>query len=459
MNTKPSRRAAWQRRLLVAALLPIFGGCVAATQRTQHSASSLAWTRSAPTDAPDSAAAPFSAADTLSREQLIQQVLTRNPTVETARQAWGEALARYPQVTAFSDPTLSYETAPGTIGSEHGYGQVVRVSQRLEWPGKQALRGAIALAEAEARSADLERVRLHLCLTASVLFDDFFVVRRALEINGEHRVLVTRLRQSAEAQYAAGRGSQQDPIQADVELALLERERLTLAAREQIIVAQINGLLHRPAEGQLPAAPATLEPAAAPSRSAEQWQRYAQQHRPELHTAARIVDARASSMALAQRAYYPDFSFGVAYNSMWPQLEHQFMLGFSLNIPIQLDARRGGVNEATAALARAESLQAERRSAVNVEVRQTWVRFDEALAQVAVYRDQVLPAARRQIEAAEAGYTSGRNSFSDIMSAQRQLRRLEQAYAEALADTWRRRAALNRAAGTASGQPAEGGVR
>jgi len=237
MNTKPSRRAAWQRRLLVAALLPILGGCVAATQRTQHSASSLAWTRSAPTDVPDSAAAPFPAADALSREQLIQQVLTRNPTVETARQAWGEALARYPQVTAFSDPSLSYETAPGTIGSEHGYGQVVRVSQRLEWPGKQALRGAIALAEAEARSADLERVRLHLRTTASILFDDYFAVGRALEINRAHRELVTRLRQGAVAQYAAGRGGQQDPIQADVELALLERERLTLAAREQIIVA------------------------------------------------------------------------------------------------------------------------------------------------------------------------------------------------------------------------------
>jgi outer membrane protein TolC len=96
---------------------------------------------------------------------------------------------------------------------------------------------------------------------------------------------------------------------------------------------------------------------------------------------------------------------------------------------------------------------------VNVEVRQAWVRFDEALAQIAVYRDQILPAARRQIEAAEAGYTSGRNSFSDIMSAQRQLRRFEQAYAEALANTWRRRAAITRAAGTASGQPAEGGVR
>ena len=459
MNTKLSKRAAWQRRLLVTALLPTLGGCVVGTQQTQHNALTLAWTRGAPTDAPEPAASPFLGADTLSRERLVEQVLLRNPTVETARQAWGEALARYPQVTAFSDPTLTYEAAPGTIGSDHGYGQVVRLSQRLEWPGKQALRGAVALAEAEARSADLEQVRLHLRTTASLLFDDYFAVGRALEINRAHRELVTRLREGAEAQYAAGRGGQQDPIQAEVELALLERERLTLAAREQIIVAQINGLLHRPAEGQLPAAPVTLELAAAPSWSAEKWQRHAQQYRPELRTAARIIDARASGVALAQRAYTPDFSLGAAYNSMWPQLEHQFMMGFSLNIPIQLGARRGGVNEASAALASAESLQAERRSAVDVEVRQALVRFAEALAQVAVYRDQVLPAARRQIEAAEAGYTSGRNSFSDIMSAQRQLRHFEQAYAEALADTWRRRAALTRAAGTALGQPAEGGVQ
>jgi outer membrane protein TolC len=95
---------------------------------------------------------------------------------------------------------------------------------------------------------------------------------------------------------------------------------------------------------------------------------------------------------------------------------------------------------------------------VDVEVRKKLVRFEEAVAQVAVYRDQVLPAARRQIEAAEAGYTSGRNSFSEVMSAQRQLRSFEQAYAEALADTWRRRASLTSAVGTASVHPAEGGV-
>jgi len=232
--------------------------------------------------------------------------------VQSARQAWGEALARYPQVTAFADPTLSYESAPGTIGSEHGYGQVVRLAQRFEWPGKQTLRGAIALAEADGKRADLERVRLHLSTTASILYDDYFAVGRGLEINRENQALVTRLRQSADAQYAAGRGAQQHSLQADVELALLERERLTLVAREQIIGAQINGLLHRSAASKLPAAPTKLDVATVPTGSPDQWRQHAQQHRPELRTIARVVEARRRGVALARRAYYPDFSVGAA---------------------------------------------------------------------------------------------------------------------------------------------------
>ena len=96
---------------------------------------------------------------------------------------------------------------------------------------------------------------------------------------------------------------------------------------------------------------------------------------------------------------------------------------------------------------------------MNVQVRQAFVRLKEAVAQVAVYRDQLLPAAHRQIEAAEAGYMTGRNNFSDIMTAQCRLRTFEQEYAEALADTWRRRASLTRAVGAAPPQLVEGDAR
>jgi outer membrane protein TolC len=395
----------------------------------------------------------------LSREVLIDQVLANNPTVESMRQAWREAISRYPQVTALADPMLSYGSAPRSIGSEHGYGSVVQLSQRLEWPGKQALRGAVAKAEAEAQGADLERVQLHLALTASILFDDHFVVQRSLEINGAHTTLVTSLRQSAMAQYAAGRGSQQAPLQADVALALLEQERLRLHTRQQIIIAQINGLLHRDPTSALPAAPATLTVASAPAGSAAEWAERAQRDRPELRAGQERIAARRSGLRLAERAYFPDISISGTNSTMWPQPEHQLMLGLSLNIPLGLGARRAGVDQASAALARARAMHADEQDRVAVDLRQAWLGLEEAIAQAGLYQDRILPAARRQVSAAEAGYLSGRESFSELVTAERRLRSFEQAHAEALAQTWRSRAALDRAAGQRAEPSAPGGAR
>ena len=240
---------------------------------------------------------------------------------------------------------------------------------------------------------------------------------------------------------------------------MLERERLALVARGQVISAQINGLLHRPAASPLPAAPARLDIATLPALSDSQWLQRAQEGQPELREASGIVDARRSGVDLAARAFFPDFSVAAAYSTMWPQAEHPLMMGLSVNIPIQLGARRAGLEQASARLAWAESEQAEQLKSVDVDVRQALVLFEESVALAVVYRDRILPAARSQIEAAEAGYINGRNSFSDIMTAQRRLRSFEQEYAEALANTWRRRALLTRAVGSAPQQLDEGGVQ
>jgi outer membrane protein TolC len=155
----------------------------------------------------------------------------------------------------------------------------------------------------------------------------------------------------------------------------------------------------------------------------------------------------------------PDFAVAGTYNSMWPQVEHQFMLGLSLNIPIQLGARRGGVEEANAALARAKAVHDGALDGVRVDVHQAWVRLEQAIAQAELYGDRILPAARRQVVAAQAGYETGRGTFSDIMAAEGRLRSFERDQADALADTWRRRAALDRAAGVLPELQADGGLR
>ncbi len=87
---------------------------------------------------------------TLERPVLLREVLNRNPSIHSAQQAWRAALARYPQVVSLDDPMLGYGLAPLSFGSNSvDDAHKVDLSQKLPFPGKLALRGQAALAEAE----------------------------------------------------------------------------------------------------------------------------------------------------------------------------------------------------------------------------------------------------------------------------------------------------------------------
>ena len=428
----------WARRS--AAILGVIAGC--GPHRAEHDALTLAWTESVrdqPSELDETAV--------LSREQLIAEVLARNPTLESARQAWREALARYPEAVALDDPRLSLESAPGTIGSSHPYGQVVRLSQRVEWPGKQALRGAVALAEAEATRGDHARLALHLRATASILFDDALTIRRARTLNERHQQLVRALRDSAEASYATGRGSQRDPIRAEIALGLLVREQLDLIARERVIEAQLNGLLHRPATAPLPPLPDEREVATLPDWSAEVWQQHAREHQPRLQAAQSRIDARESDLRLAKKSFLPDVSVSATYNSMWQAPEHRAMVGVALDIPVVLSSRRARVDRAHAAIARATADHAAETSSVDVRLDEALARFGAAVERAELFRAQLLPAARRQLDSAESAYRAGTHDLSEVLTAERQLAAFELDYAQAIGETWQQRAILICSAG------------
>lgn len=380
----------------------------------------------------------------LTRQGLIADVLARNPSVEAARHGVRAALARYPQTGSLEDPVLSYSMAPGTIFSDSAsFGQTITLSQRFPWPGKLALQGDVELAEAEARQDDYEVVRQRLAYMASSLFDDYYVVTRAAEVNREHAELLTRLQLGAEAQYAAGRGSQQAPLQVEVELAHVEHQQVVLRTRRSVVVAQLNGLLHHAPDSPMRPPPRLLEVAAAiapavPSPTGGALPR----DRPELRAAQRRLIGAESAVQLAQRRYYPDFTLSGSYNSMWARSSHQFMIGVSINLPIQMGGRDAASEEARARVAQRRSELDHVTDEVAVEVAAARLRAAEARHVAHLYEQRLLPVARAQIGAAMSDFEAGRGGFVSVIDAERNLRRVQLQQHEVIADTHRRNAAL-----------------
>ena len=394
----------------------------------------------------------------LERAALIEAVLARNPDVAAAREALRAALAEVPQARSLDDPMVGYEVAPLSVAGDAPFGHRVEIRQKLPFPGKRRLRAEAALAAAEAEAAQIDAVRLELAQMASELVDDLYVLARALEINDHHRALMTEMRESATAQYVVGRAAQQDPIQAEVELAELARDRLALEAERDQIIARLNGLLHRAPEAPLPATPAELEIAPVPAGSSEELQAIALQRRPQRDAAQARIRAAEAEIAVARRDYYPDFELMGSYNSMWGMPEHQWMVGVMIDVPLQRGRRRAAVEEAEAETARRRYEDERLVDEIRVEVDRAHRRVVEAEATVEVHETRLLPAVRDQLDAARAGFTSARNDFNSVVEAEENLREAELDLAMARAELSRRQAALARAVGMIPGLP-EGGVR
>lgn len=394
------------------------------------------------------AADPFGGAASLDREMLVTEVLQRNPGLTAAREAWRGALARLPQATALEDPTLGYAVGPASLGASSVHeAHRVELRQAFPFPGKRSLRGEVALAEAEASAHEFAATRLRLATLASLLYDDYYVAARALEVNRQHREILSELHEVATARYEAGEASAQGPLRAEFQRADLEREGVTLEADALVLRAQLNALLHRHPDASLPPPPAELPapPAGAFDRDAAVAAALAE--RPELRAAEARVRAGEAAVSLARREFLPDFALSAGYDGFWEISELRPMLGIELSVPLQLGRRRAALAEARAELDRARSERAGLESEVRLAVETGARRLEEAQRVLALHRDRLVPAAQDQLEVARAAFESGRESFLAVLSAEEDLREVELGEQRARAALDRRRLEMESAMG------------
>lgn len=384
----------------------------------------------------------------LERDELVRGVLANNPSLAAARSAWRAARERIPQATSLDDPMASLASAPlSLVDSDTRPGLQARASQRLPFPGTLGLRGDLAEWEASAAEHSIEEVRLDLAMLASLLFDQYYLVHRALEVTAEHRQLLDDFHRVAVSRYGTGLAPQQAPIQAEVEAAHVMHREVELRARSRSLVARINALLHRSPRAPLPPPPAVLEPPAPPPLPEDELFEIALDRRPEVARQRSRIEAHRTTVSLRELDGYPSFEVSTAYNSMWNMPEHRWMVGVGVSVPVWRERIRAGVAEAEARLD-TEELELER---LGDEVRETVeiarIQLEEARHVIHLYANRVLPAARDQVAAARAGFETGANSMLALIDAERTLRTAELEYHRAVADASTRAAELDRALG------------
>jgi outer membrane protein TolC len=365
------------------------------------------------------------AAEPLRLEDVLAIARNANPEIQAARSRAHAAEAVPPQARAWDDPVVSWEAwnAPTNMNVAHADNNIFRVAQRFPFPGKRRLAGESAADEARAAALGADAVVLDVETAVKRAYWSLWQAHQRLAVYERQRVLAERFAKTAEQRYAIGGVPQSDVLRAQVELthAITDVQSGSLAI--DTARAALNALLSRPPDDPLGVPEEPPLPALPPN--ADALIEAALARRPELSAQDATIAGQQHAVALARKAYWPDFEVSVG---RFVNFEARDGVGAmaSMTVPIvnkqKYDA---GVSEANARVASAEADRRRLADAVRRDVEQAWLRVRTARLRHDLFVSTHLPQAEQAIQVTESAYAAG---TVDLLALLDTLRGLEQVH-------------------------------
>ena len=416
---------------------------------------------------PDDNAAPFANAsrpavqDTndvsapleLPLSALLQEVLSRNPSLAAARRRWEAQQERPEIVGALPDPMLTYGYWFRSVETRLGaMNQRVSASQQIPFPGKLSLAAERARKEALMLMWEYLALERDLILQAKQAYFDLTLVDESRRILETELDLFTPVIRTAQSRYQAGQAVQADVLRAQLALTTIQNRLLDIIAQREFAVARLNALRNRPPEAAVPQTDLPVAPALPPR---EAVYAAAQRYRQELREAGAEIERDEAALALAKKQKWPDFNIGVDYTQIDdnpfsnPQDNgRDAVMGYvSISIPLWFKKWKAQEREAEQRLAASLAAEENTLNTALAEVRVAWFQSQVQQEQAILYRNSLLPQAEQAFTASRAAYESGRATLIDVLDSERALLALRLGWVATETEFAKALARLERAAG------------
>ena len=169
-------------------------------------------------------------------------------------------------------------------------------------------------------------------------------------------------------------------------------------------------------------------------------------HNPQLFANDARIRAAEKNRELTYRNRYPDFAIGVSPIQMGSRIgEWEVML--EVNIPLQQETRRSQESEAGSMLSAARSQKEAVANRLIGELFENLAGLKSAQRIEILTTTSLLPQSEATLQAALAGYETGKVDFATLLDAQRQIRKSKQDRLKAQAEAQARLAAIERLLG------------
>ncbi len=362
-----------------------------------------------------------SAQDRLRLEDLIGEVLRRNPEILAAQKRYEAARQRPAQESSLPDPMLSLGYASSGsprpfagIGREPTANAGVMVSQEFPFPGKRKLRGEIAAKEADAEFQQYEAAQLSVVSRLKQAFHRLRYAYAATEVLERSRDLLRKFLRATEARYAVGKAQQQDVFKAQTQISILETRLAKLTQERRSREAELNSLLGRPVDSTLER-PAEAQPVRL-RVTLEELLAQAREGAPLLGREEKMVQRAELAVNLARKEYYPDYTLSAGYYYMGA-MPSMYMARVDFKLPAWFwRKQRAGVAEEVSTLSQARRNLEAAGQTLAFRLQDDYLMAETSWRLMEMYSSTVIPQSSLALQASLTGYETGAVDFLTVLA-------------------------------------------
>ncbi|MCY3774063.1 MAG: TolC family protein [Gemmatimonadetes bacterium] len=387
-------------------------------------------------------------------EALVAEALDRNPALQAARHRRDAVEQEEPQVTSYPDPAFTYTrwlSSPETrVGPQRN---VLAFGQKIPYPGKLSLRGAMSGEKTAAETARMQSIARDITHEVKRVYYDLYRVDRSLRILDDYLVMLETFTGAAEEKYATGGGTQADVLKSHVEVSEILKRRIALEGERVALAARLNAVLSRPSD------------TAVDQVAAIDTTRYARPKSLVVERALAVrqelvaVDARIRrnelGVRLARLASRPDFTVQASYitvprvggNAVSDAGKDALGVMLNVNLPLFRKRIRAEEQEAVARVEESRYIRKNIQDTVAAEVAEAYGRLRHSGRALAVYEQGLIAQAENSVLATLAAYQTGQMDFLDLLDAERMVLRTRLGYVAETANYRKYLSLLERAAG------------
>lgn len=364
---------------------------------------------------------------------VLELARENNPAIKSAREKWMGAKEKPAQASSFPDPMATFVTMKEHLQTRAGpMEEKYAIAQKFPFFGKRGLKGEMAKEEASIAEEAYKSKSLEIFSRVTRAYYDLYYLDEAIRINEELADQIRHFARVAERKYATGAQSQTSVFRAQVELAKILNDLVTLRQQRISALARLNALLSRPSrEPLLPQAPREF-----PFESdIEKLKETAFLNRPEIRAADAMVGKSEAANSMAVREFFPDLTVGYELSKIGAGTTNTPFDGedaeafmFSFNVPLWYNRLVPAKREARANLASAEAMLEDWKNRTQFEVEDGVVQVETASRLIKLFNDTVLPQAEQALKSSQNGYEADRVPFLDLLDSVRMLLKFQLDY-------------------------------